>query len=194
MSPCSPAPRSTDSLADDGLKPTLLIASPQLQDPFFEGALVLLWHHDQDGALGVVINRHVDHPLEDVLSLDDVDLAEYDNAVVSWGGPVETDTGTVITSHPLEGEDVHDIGGGLHVSRSQDALVTAARARGDILLCLGYAGWGPGQLDSEIEEGSWLFADIDPKLILTRGDDTYHRALASIGLTAHTVWMSPVDA
>jgi len=171
-----------------------LIASPQLQDPFFERALVLLWHHDADGALGVVINRHVDHPLDDVLALDGIDLSDYTNGVVSWGGPVETDTGTLITTHRCEGDDIHELPHGLIVSRSQDALVSAARARADLLLCLGYAGWGPGQLDTEIAEGSWLFADIDPDLILKRREDAYDMALASLGLTAATVWMSPIEA
>ena len=61
-------------------------------------------------------------------------------------------------------------------------------------LCLWYAGWGPAQLDGEIESGSWLVSDLDPELVLRAPLETrYLRALASLGLTPDTVWMSPID-
>lgn len=165
-----------------------------MKDPFFERALVLLWHHDADGAVGVVINRPVDHTLDEVLGIDDPTLADYPNAHVSWGGPVETDSGTVVTNAEVSGDDVWPVGKGLSVSRSQDTLTILLQNRSDLLLCLGFAGWGPGQLDEEIASGGWLFADLDPALIFDGDRDTvYERALASIGLTPHTVWMQPID-
>ena len=183
------------SLAEHGLEPTLLIASPQMTDPVFGGTLVLLWHHDEDGAIGVVINRPIEQPFSEVLALDEVELGDYPNGHVSWGGPVNLDTGTIITSTPIEGDEHWAVGNGLFVTRSQEALVVLLEQQAALLLCLGYAGWGPGQLDREIEEGGWLFADVDPKIVLdTNREQIYERALASLGLTPTTVWMQPIDA
>ncbi len=166
-----------------------------MKDPFFERTLVLLWHHDEEGAVGVIVNRPVEHTLDEVLTVEDVDLSDYPNGHISWGGPVETDSGTVVTTGEVSGSDVWLVGQGITVTRSNDALTTLLRDRADLVLCLGYAGWGPGQLDEEIESGGWLFADIDPELILGGDRATaYERALASLGLTPTTVWMQPVDA
>ena len=167
-----------------------------MKDPFFERTLVLLWHHDEEGAVGVVINRPVqDHTLNDVLSIEGLDLSDFPSGHLSWGGPVETDRGTEVTSGEFSGSDVWLVGRGITVTRSNEALTALLQQRAPLVLCLGYAGWGPGQLDQEIETGGWLFADIDPELILGGDQQTaYERALASLGLTPNTVWMQPVDA
>lgn len=167
-----------------------------MKDPFFERTLVLLWHHDEEGAVGVVVNRPVeDHTLDDVLTIEGVDLVDYPDGHISWGGPVETDSGTVVTTGEVSGDDVWLVGHGITVTRSNDALTELLKQRAALVLCLGYAGWGPGQLDEEIETGGWLFADIDPELILGGDRETaYERALASLGLTPTTIWMQPIDA
>ncbi len=177
------------------LAPTLLIASPQLSDPFFEGALVLLWHHDEDGAIGVVVNKPMPQSVDEVVSIEDMpDLQPHADSRVSWGGPVETDSGTVITSGGIEEDEGWELDCGLSVTRSQDALIRLLKSQAHLLLCIGYAGWGPGQLDKEIQEGGWLFADVDPNLVLNGEPTTaYDRALATLGLTPTTVWMMPID-
>ncbi|MEN0061026.1 MAG: YqgE/AlgH family protein [Myxococcota bacterium] len=178
------------------LAPSLLIASPQMRNPFFERTVVLLWHHDEDGAIGVVVNRTLEQRLPDVLDLDeDVDLSVYQDTPVVWGGPVETTMGTVVTTEPSTiGEDGWQLPRGLGVTRSHDGLIQVVRARAPLMLCLGYAGWGAGQLDREIEEGGWLFTDADPFLLFqTPSEERYERALATLGLTPSTVWMQPID-
>ncbi|MBX2803597.1 MAG: YqgE/AlgH family protein [Myxococcales bacterium] len=158
---------------------------------------MLVWHHsEEDGALGVVINRALTHRLPEVLDLeDDVDLTAYDDTQVVWGGPMETGSGTVITKAGLEDEDEGWIlPNGLGVTRSHYALVRLLEAQAPVMLCLGYAGWAPGQLDREIEEGGWLFTDCDAAIMFeTAPEDRYDRALASLGLTSSMVWMQPVD-
>lgn len=176
------------------MKPTFLIASPQMGDPLFERTVVLLWHHDEDGAIGVVINRPLEHTLPNVLELPErVDLSTYTHTHVGWGGPVENGSGTVVTTVPVpddEGWNVQGIG----VSRSMDVLVSLLERREPVLLCLGYAGWGPGQLDQEIVQGGWILTEPDPALIFeTPADERYERALATLGLRPEHLWMQPID-
>ena len=67
-------------------------------------------------------------------------------------------------------------------------------AENQVLLCLGYTGWGPGQLDAEIEAGGWLFTEPTTDLVFTGNDDSgYERALSSLGLSTNTVWMAPIS-
>lgn len=173
----------------------LLIASPQMKDTFFERTVILVWHHDEDGAIGVVINRPLGHSLADVLAVtDDIDLSSYDGTEVGWGGPVEAGSGTVITRAPLTEEEGWTVVPGVAVTRSQDALMRLLAEGADLLLCLGYAGWGPGQLDKEIGEGAWLWTDASPDIVFDpKLDERYDLALKSLGLTANSVWMRPIE-
>lgn len=176
------------------MNPSLLIASPQMKDPFFERSVVLLWHHDEDGAIGVVINKSLEHSLADVLTVgDDVDLTPYRENLVGWGGPVETSSGTVVTKGAIADAEGWLLDG-VSVTRSQDALVRLLKEKAELILCLGYAGWGPGQLDREIEAGGWLWTDVRPEFLFdTPTDQRYEKALASLGLTPNTVWMKPIE-
>ncbi len=177
------------------MKPSLLIASPQMKDPFFEKSVVLLWHHDDEGAIGVVVNRLAGHALPDVIvAADDVDLTEYEDNQVGWGGPVETQSGTVVTRGGIDEEEGWNLGDGIGVTRSQDVLMQLLREGAPLMLCLGYAGWGPGQLDKEIEAGGWLFTDLAPDVVFDAAvEDRYEHALRKLGLTPQTAWMQAVD-
>ncbi len=176
------------------LAPCLLIASPRIQDPYFSRTVVLLWHHDEDGAIGVVLNRALEHKLPDVLELPDgLDTSPYLDSRVSWGGPVETGSGTVVTRDEVPDDEGWNVRG-LGVSRSMDVLMGLLKKGEPIMLCLGYAGWGPGQLDDEVRDGGWIYTDIQPELVFgTDPDERYEKALASIGLDENVVWMPTVD-
>jgi len=176
--------------------PVLLIASPQMRDAVFERTVVLLWHHDDEGAIGVVVNKAVDHKLADVLLLDEgMDaVPEDDQSQVRWGGPVDTGMGTVVTLGAVDDDEGWSFPCGINVTRSQEALVRLLRDRAPMLLCLGYAGWGPGQLDKEIEAGGWLFADVDVDLVFKEpSDNVYDKALQTLGLTPGKFWMAPIS-
>ncbi len=179
------------------MEPLLLIASPQMNDLLFEETVVLIWHHDADGALGVVINRPTTHRLAEVLDIDSasLDLESYESGSVGWGGPIEHEHGTVVTCGEIEASEGWHLPAGIGVTRSHDALVRLLSNRSPILLCLGYAGWAPGQLDSELRDGAWLWTDCNAQLLFdTPAAQRYDRALATIGLTRHTVWMQPGNA
>ena len=177
------------------MKPCLLIASPQMRDPFFERTVVLIWHHDEEQALGVVVNRMLDQTVKEVLSPpDDIDLDRYADAEVAWGGPVERTSGTVVTREFVSEDEGWNVEGGLGITQSLDALLRMLRRQESFLLCLGYAGWGAGQLDEEIQSGHWLWTDCDASLVFdVPAEERYDRALATLGLTRHTVWMQPID-
>lgn len=159
--------------------------------------MVLVWHHDEEGAIGLVVNRLLEPTLPEVLALDDeLDLSAYRDVRVAWGGPVETSTATVITRGQVSEEEGWPLPEhGLGITRSQEALTQLLQRGEQVLLVLGYAGWGPGQLDSELERGGWLFTDVSADLVFDApAEARYDLALASLGLTASTVLMQPIDA
>ena len=174
----------------------LLIASPQMRDPNFAGTVVLMCHHDAEGALGVVINRITSIPVEDVLN--DLGLpndARPPGERLFWGGPVEQSTGFLVTRElPIEEDEGWTFPSGLVVTTAPDRLRERLPSSAAYRLCLGCAGWGPGQLDEEIRAGGWLFTDLDEALIFERPPEAvYDLAMASLGLVASQVWMNPID-
>jgi putative transcriptional regulator len=142
-----------------------------------------------------VVNRHLPHTLEDVLATPtDLDEISDLNATVAWGGPVELQSGTVVTTAKLDSTEGWTLETGVSITRSHEALQRLLAEGAPFMLCLGYAGWGPGQLDAELEQGGWLWTDIDPNIIFeVPVDDRYDHALAALGLTASMVWMQPVQ-
>ncbi len=176
------------------MKPGLLIASPQMRDPNFARTVILLCHHDREGALGLVINRMTNLSIRELLERIDVDTREGGDDQVLWGGPVEQGAGFVVFDGRIEGEAGWNLPGHLAVSPSRQHLQEAIVEGSPYVLCLGYAGWGAGQLDSEIAAGSWLYTEIEPELVLASPvDERYDDALRSLGLTADQVWMMPID-
>jgi putative transcriptional regulator len=173
----------------------LLIASPQMKDPFFERTVVLVWHHDENGAIGVVINRTLPHEMNDILLLSETsDIDAHPNSRVHWGGPVETGSGTAITRAVIDEDEGWRITNGISVTRSESTLSRLLLAKEEIILCLGYAGWGPGQLDAEIASGGWLHTEASTELIFSHPeDDGYANALKTLGVTPELVWMHPIS-
>lgn len=173
----------------------LIIASPQMEDPNFARSVVLVCQHDESGAFGLVINR--DGPVSIGAVTERMDLGEPADpeSVTWWGGPVGPGTGFVIWRGEAEDEEGWTLGGRVAVSPSAQRLKSLVEGKVPFFLCLGYAGWGAGQLDQEIETGSWLYADVDPDIIFDVPlDERYDKALETLGLTAHTVWMTPIEA
>lgn len=172
------------------MEPGFLLASPQLRDPNFERTVVLLVQHDANGALGLVVNRESPVRLGDVVEALDALAPARANQALLWGGPVERNVGFVLFLGPSpEGWQVGEVG----VSASSTRLAELAAGAGRFHLCLGYAGWGPGQLDREVEDGSWVSVDAGAELIFdVPVADRYDVALARNGLNADLLWMHPV--
>jgi putative transcriptional regulator len=149
------------------LAPGFLIAMPRLNDPNFERSVVLMIEHNEVGSMGLVINR----PME--LSLDDVGksqklavAARHGPDAVYQGGPVEPYRGFVLHDGANVSEKTTLVPG-LYLSVTSDSLEPLLTEHGGRLrFCLGYAGWGPGQLARELREGSWLFTEAQADAVL----------------------------
>lgn len=171
------------------LAPGLLIAAPSLSCPFFHHTVVLLVEHDEEGALGFVINRPTKTPVTSLLEgLEMEDIAAALEGEVWVGGPVAPETGWVLfdpTSGDARDVEAVHLSEKLAVSASHAFLERLSRGQGPdrFAVLLGYAGWGPGQLDDEIREGSWICIDPDPSLVfeLAHGD-RWMAALATLGI------------
>ena len=181
----------------DPLAPGFLIASPPLGDPNFERTLVLLAMHGEEGALGFVVNRAASMNLGELLTFAGYgDALPKDRSSVYVGGPVQPSSGWVIALDPGINADeggVIAIGDRVRISSSRSALEAlakdlAAREPGTPdpkrrTVVLGYSGWGPGQLESEIATGSWLPAPFDEGVLFDVAlSERWERAYALIGL------------
>jgi putative transcriptional regulator len=158
----------------------LLIAEPFLGDPGFSRSVVVLCEHSAEGSVGFILN----HPTE--LTLSDL-LADVFTPLlpVAQGGPVSLDTLHMVHRCPeiLGG---NEIAPGIYWGGSYDMLREAVQNEqydpADIRLFLGYSGWSPGQLEKELEEGSWLVAEITPAIVFdTPGDETWQQAIRDLG-------------
>jgi putative transcriptional regulator len=172
------------------LAPGFLVAAPVLLDPNFRRTVVLLVDHRPEGSLGFVINRPSNLTLRgmvEALGMQPSD-AGVPKAPVLVGGPVAPDTGWVVFERSPERADddgIVRVSNRLAVSASRELLENMVRANdpGRMMLALGYAGWGPGQLDAEIAQGAWIPVDLDEKIVFdTPFDERWASALRSLGI------------
>jgi len=146
-----------------------LIAMPTLADPHFAQTVTYICVHNDDGAMGIVINRPLDLALGEVLSqmdLDSDDPAIRDQPIYQ-GGPVHTDRGFVLHRPAASWGSTIAITPDIGVSTSRDILEAIATGDGpaDTLVALGYAGWGAGQLEQEMAENAWLSGPADLEIV-----------------------------
>ena len=181
-----------------------LIAMPGLRDEVFSRSVVYVCEHSAHGALGLVINKTCDIDLRRLLEKVDLPLrrADLSNAPVFQGGPVQTERGFVLHEHIFPGagkavETVYasslSIPGGLEMTTSKDVLEALANGAGPrkVLVSLGYAAWGQGQLESELSDNSWLTVAASNSIIFdTPVAQRYDQALLLLGLEA---WMISPD-
>jgi putative transcriptional regulator len=172
------------------LAPGFLVAAPSLLDPPFKRTVVLLVDHRAEGSFGFVVNRPAPVRLRTMLA--QMELAEGDSvatdASVLLGGPVATETGWVLfepRTSTSSSPDMVQISEKLAVTASRELLaaLVADRAPERMLLVLGYAGWGAGQLEGEITQGAWIPVDYDERILFdTPFDDRWSGALRSLGI------------
>lgn len=166
----------------------LLLAMPLMGDPRFERAVILLCAYSEKGAMGLIVNKtSSDVRMSDVL--DQLEITPSEKAAsmpVHFGGPVETGRGFVLHSDDYE-SSLHTlrVPGGFGMTATLDILEDLAQDRGPqrALMLLGYAGWGPGQLENEIAQNGWLTADATAKLIFeTPTKKKWSKVLESLGV------------
>lgn len=147
----------------------MLIALPALTDPHFARSVVLLCQHDRDGAMGVIVNRASEYTLGNVFGQMGIECGDalLPAQPVLAGGPVHPERGFVIHDGTGAWDSSLAVAPDLHVTTSRDVLEAMARGEGPerAIVALGCAGWGAGQLESELAENSWLTAPSDSELL-----------------------------
>lgn len=174
------------SAADSGLTtPVLLVAMPQVLDPFFQRSVVLLVHHEDEGSFGFIINRTTGIRLTEILEGMEVGWQGEGEAVAHFGGPVQPQLGTVLFAPgEVETEASTEVFPGVALTQHIGDLVRLAEAPPDSFrLFLGYAGWGSGQLMEEILRNDWLTAPALVDLIFAPDpDEVWSAALHAVGV------------
>jgi len=168
----------------------LLISMPQMMDPYFSHSVVYLCSHSSEtGAMGLVVNKTIESltigELYAQLKIDPVTQASRQQPI-HFGGPVATGHGFVLHSPDYREEATLGFGQEFAMTATVDILRAKARGEGPTrcLVALGYAGWGPGQLDAEIGANGWLSVAADATLVFDTEDASkWQRALAKLGVT-----------
>jgi putative transcriptional regulator len=165
---------------------------PQLRDPNFRRAVVLLVHHDEEGTFGVVLNRPTEISALGLCSTLEVKWCGAPGKEIGWGGPVQPQTGWLLFGEgfPLETHDeVKRLVEGVHFAGSLEVLRKVAEdPPHELQVLLGYAGWGPGQLESELAEGAWLIAPVSREVVFeVDPSEMWDHVLRSLGIEPSTL-------
>ena len=158
----------------------ILIAEPFLADPNFARAVILLCEHGAEGSVGFILNKPTDLTLGDLLPELYTPLLN-----INQGGPVQLDTLHMLHRSP-EAFGGNQIIPGVYWGGSYEALQESIKENEyqpiDLKLFVGYAGWAPGQLEKELEEGSWMIADLSPRLLFeTEPDNIWKSSIRLLG-------------
>jgi putative transcriptional regulator len=166
----------------------LLVAMPQMQDPRFARTVIFMCMHNEDGAMGLVVNKLIDSltmpSLLDQLGIETSAISV--KTPVYFGGPVEAHHGFVLHSADYVEDCTLVVEGGIALTASIEILKSIARGAGPrhSILALGYAGWGPGQLDRELQANGWLHVAADENILFRDGNqDKWLRALGKLGIS-----------
>ncbi len=169
------------------LKGQLLIAMPGMSDPRFDRSVIYMCAHTSDAAMGIVVNRLVDHiNFPDLLEQLNIELDSPAQQIrVHFGGPVESTRGFVLHSTDYTQNTSLVVDGDIALTASISVLKAIAEGDGPrhTLLALGYAGWGPGQLDREIQANAWLTAPADENIVFGSDlDAKWRQAVETLGI------------
>ncbi len=178
----------TASLTNMDLTGRMLIAMPGMEDPRFEQSLIFVCAHSDEGAMGLVVNKRADDlKLSDLLEQLDMEAApDARRLLVNFGGPVETGRGFVLHDAGYRSSiSTLEVSAEFSMTATLDILEDMAGGEGptSALVALGYAGWGPGQLENEIGQNGWLIAEASADLIFAKPNEAkWGAALGSMGI------------
>lgn len=164
-----------------------LIAMPAMADPHFSKTLTFICEHNEQGALGVVVNRPIDLTLHELLGQIEIKPANdaCKRIPVHYGGPVQTDRGFVLHAPAGAWKSTLAVGDSLGLTTSKDILQAVAQGEGPqkMLITLGYAGWAPGQLENELAQNAWLTVAADERVLFeTVAENRYDASLKLLGI------------
>ena len=174
------------------MKGKLLVATPALTDPNFVKSVILLCEHGPEGAMGLILNRALPLPVADILP--EAFVPPGSQARLHQGGPVQEDHLLFLHGIPKPGLDAHPVCGGVFLGGDLNVLKKVlAEAKPPLFLrCyLGYAGWGAGQLEAEIEQGAWILKPARDKDVFTADPATLWPRLLSAQAGALDPWLPP---
>lgn len=138
----------------------ILIAMPAMQDPYFSKSVILICNHDEDGAMGMILNHPLQLNVGDLFEQLEMEchVAQQQERPVHFGGPVQVERGFVLHAPATEFNTTMGLSDRLAMTSSKDILEAAARdeAPQDMFIALGYTGWAAGQLEQEIQANAWL--------------------------------------
>ena len=164
-----------------------LIAMPAMADPHFAKSLTFVCEHNDQGALGVVVNRPTEMNLHALL--EQVSIApeneDFKSVPVHFGGPVQVDRGFVLHTPVGDWQSTLAVGSEIGLTTSRDILQAVARGQGprQMLVTLGYAGWAPGQLEHELSQNAWLTVQATPQVIFELpAEDRLAAAMSLLGI------------
>ena len=172
----STKPRQAES-GENFLEGKLLIAMPGMSDPRFEKSVIFMCAHSAKGAMGLIINKPIDGlSFRELMSKFNIDVtADAHDTPILFGGPVHVGRGFVLHSADYgSNESTLAITSEISLTATTDILEAISHGHGPSksMLALGYAGWGTGQIESEIVANGWIHCDADPQIIF----DTDHEA------------------
>ena len=168
-----------------GLENNLLIAMPSVKDPNFDGTVTYVCKHDEKGAMGIIINRPLKMRVSEIfnqLSFDTVDNKQAEQLVLG-GGPIQQEMGFVLhQSNESYDKTLNPSDLEIKVTISQDILSSMAQGKGPqtSLVALGYAGWDPGQLETELSENTWLSVPANPVILFDTPFDKRREAASAL--------------
>jgi len=172
--------------AEITVAPGLLIAMPQLADPNFHRGVVLMIEHQSEGSFGLIVNQPSDNRVCDLLRGLDLVWNGNPTDVAWWGGPVQPETGWILhgPAAGLSEECTREVSDGLYLSSAPEALrVLSSDPPHQVRFILGYAGWGPEQLEGELAEGAWVNSDVTPELLFeTPAETMWEAAVRRLGI------------
>lgn len=165
----------------------LLVAMPTMEDPRFAHSVIYVCVHSEDGAMGLVLNQYLGEvTFPDLLEQVGIDIGAADRDIrVHFGGPVDAERGFVLHTADYVHDGTMLVGEGTALTATVDILRAIAEGAGPsrFVLALGYAGWAPGQLESEIEANGWLSVSADTDIVFDPDlASKWHRAIGKLGI------------
>lgn len=164
-----------------------LIAMPAMADPFFAKSLTYVCEHNEQGALGIVVNRPINLTLSELFAQIQLPLnpAELQDMPVHFGGPVQTDRGFVLHGPAGKWQSTLAISDRIGLTTSKDILQAVGEGQGphNLLVTLGYAGWSQGQLEEELSQNAWLTVAANDQILFgMSAEERLPAALALLGI------------
>jgi putative transcriptional regulator len=190
----------SDPVSESPLTASLLVAMPQLQDPNFVRTVMMIVQHDEQGTFGLVLNRPANMSASDLCNGLDMRWGGDPEMPLYWGGPVQPQTGWMLfapddlsAEYAREPGELTQLVDGVCFAGSLNVLRAIVEAPpGDTRLFLGYAGWGPGQLEGEMAQGVWLTAPATRRAIFEVSPDAmWDYVVRSLGIDPATLILTP---